>query len=121
MATADPTRRTGPPKPGSRPSIRVDDDLAADLAVIMQTGLNLSDAIRTAVRQAADICRTGWAHGVCPPDTMPILRAYSLAAVPGWKPPATSGYDAPSDAQPRLVGPPPFPSAGPAIVGGSTA
>ncbi|MBP0456239.1 hypothetical protein [Streptomyces montanisoli] len=101
MTTAKPTQ---PPKAGARPSIRVDDQLAADLAVLMSTGANLSDAIRTAVGQAADMYRTAWAQGVCPPATAPVLLAYQMQQQPTGNRPASSGYDRPSDARPTPRG-----------------
>ncbi|MFE6939548.1 hypothetical protein [Streptomyces chartreusis] len=45
MAAEKRTQQPTPPKPGTRPSIRVDDQLGADLAVVMSTGINLSDAV----------------------------------------------------------------------------
>jgi hypothetical protein len=102
MANTKRSQPAGPPKPGTRPSIRVDDKLAADLAVLMATGVNLSDAIRAAVGQAADIHRTAWDQRVCAPGTAPVLLAYQLRAPRTPAPAPTSAYDAPSDAaQPR--------------------
>ncbi|APD18584.1 hypothetical protein SEA_PICARD_55 [Streptomyces phage Picard] len=101
MATAKRTQQPEPPKAGTRPSVRVDDQLAADLAVVMRTGANLSDAIRLAVRQVADMYRTAWAEGVVPVGTAPTLLAYQLHQDPTMTPPqprpsdaVTSGYDA---------------------------
>jgi hypothetical protein len=105
---------TPPPKPGSRPSIRVDDALAADLAVLMSTGVNLSDAIRAAVRQAADMHRTAWTNGIVPRGHRPRLLAYQLQQQPTPAPRPASPYDAPSDRQPtphatgRRIPPPPI-------------
>ncbi|QCX77658.1 hypothetical protein C9F11_20115 [Streptomyces sp. YIM 121038] len=113
MANAHPnqTKKQGPPKAGERPSVRIDETLAADLAVLMSTGANFSDAVRQAVGHLADIYRVGWANGVCPEGTAPQVLAYQLhqQATPE---PVTGGYDA-SDARPphlarrRLAGPPP--------------
>ncbi|MFB7452828.1 hypothetical protein [Streptomyces sp. NPDC056194] len=101
MANAKPTQPTAPPKAGTRPSVRVDDQLAADLAVVMRTGANLSDAVRLCVRQVADMYRTAWAEGVVPVGTAPVLLAYQLQPDPATAPPrptpapaVTSGYDA---------------------------
>ncbi|MGF3196715.1 hypothetical protein [Streptomyces diastaticus] len=96
MATEKRNQKTAPPKPGTRPSIRVDDQLAADLAVVMRTDVNLSDAVRRAVRQLADQYRTAWAEGVVPVGTAPVLLAYQLHQDPAMMtpPPApTSAYD----------------------------
>ncbi|MEU0675095.1 ribbon-helix-helix domain-containing protein [Streptomyces sp. NPDC006172] len=101
MATEKRTQQPTPPKAGTRPSIRVDDQLAADLAVVMRTGVNLSDAVRRAVRQLADQYRTAWDESVVPVGTAPILLAYQVKRHPAMAParptpaPApTSGYDA---------------------------
>ncbi|MEU5745723.1 hypothetical protein ABZ804_09270 [Streptomyces sp. NPDC047726] len=101
MATEKRNQKTAPPKPGTRPSIRVDDQLAADLAVVMRTDVNLSDAVRRAVRQLADMYRTAWAEGVVAVGTAPTLLAYQLHQDPAMLPkrptpaPApTSTYDA---------------------------
>ncbi|MGX1631247.1 ribbon-helix-helix domain-containing protein [Streptomyces albidoflavus] len=116
MATAKPTKPTTPPKAGTRPSIRVDDQLAADLAVVMRTGVNLSDAVRRAVRQLADQYRTAWAEGVVPVGTAPVLLAYQLHQDPAMMtpPPApTSAYDARQHPPAAPVGYPAAPVAPP--------
>jgi hypothetical protein len=74
------TKRTQqPPAVGSRPSVRVTDDFADDLAVLMGTGADFSTAVRDAVRIVADIYRTAHNAGITPPDTAPRLLAYQLA------------------------------------------
>lgn len=116
MASANPNqpKQTPPPAAGSRPSIRVDEALAADLAALMSTGPNFTDAVRRAVGQIAAMYRTAWAHGIVPEGTAPTLAAYQFAEQAPVDP-ATSGYDAvsdTSDARPthpvgrRLPGPP---------------
>ncbi|AVH58394.1 MULTISPECIES: hypothetical protein [Streptomyces] len=102
MAKTNPTqpKKPTPPQPGSRPSIRVDDALADDLAVLMSTGANLSDAIRAAVRQSADMHRTAWANGIVPRGTAPRLLAYQLEQKPTRAPRPTSPYAAASDKRP---------------------
>lgn len=115
MATAHPNqpKKQDPPKAGQRPSVRIDDQLAADLAVLMSTGDNFSDVVRQAVGQRADMYRTAWANRVCPPGTAPNLLAYQLGR-PTAPPQATRGYDASDAPAPRptdrmLPGPPPGP------------
>ncbi|MER8042578.1 hypothetical protein [Streptomyces sp. NPDC094032] len=128
MATAKRTQPT-PPASGTRPSVRVDDQLAADLAVVMRTGANFTDAVRQCVRQVADMYRLAWAEDVTPVGTAPVLLAYQLQQAPNVvpprptpAPPATSGYDArrtppaPAVGHPAApVGPPsaPLPGRGP--------
>lgn len=115
MATEQPNqpKKQGPPKAGTRPSVRIDETLAADLAVVMSAGGNFSDVVRRAVGQLADMYRTAWANRVCPPGTAPNLLAYQLSR-PTAPPPVTSGYDASDALAPRptdrmLPGPPPGP------------
>ncbi|MFF4751814.1 hypothetical protein [Streptomyces sp. NPDC001270] len=104
MSNTKRTQQSTPPKAGARPSIRVDDGLAADLAVLMSTGANLSDAIRAAVRQAADIHRTAWANGVVPEGTAPRLLAYQLQQQRTPSDAPASAYDA--STRPRPTGRP---------------
>ncbi|MET9253763.1 hypothetical protein [Streptomyces sp. NPDC003717] len=83
MATANPTdrqkaKKATPPAAGDRPSLRIDDDLAADLAEIMRVHPTFAEAVRQAVGQLAMQYRTAWAHQVCPSDTAPVLLAYQL-------------------------------------------
>ncbi|MFF7234416.1 hypothetical protein [Streptomyces sioyaensis] len=107
MADTNPTqpKTQAPPKAGSRPSVRIDDDLAADLAEIMSAGGTFADAVRQSVGQLAQMYRTARAHGLCPPGTTPILLAYQLGR-PTPNPPATSRYDASDKSAPRPVGHP---------------
>jgi hypothetical protein len=109
MATPDPTRT--PTAVGKTLSVKVTQALYDDLAILVPTAIDQSDAVRTAIRQAADICRTAYAHGVCPPGTAPIVAAYSLRAQPGYKPP-TGPYDADTDAPAQPITPPSYPAAG---------
>jgi hypothetical protein len=119
MATQNP--KPTAPKPGTRTSTRVDDQLSDDLAVLMSPGGTASDAIRAAVGQLADMYRTAWAHGVVPHGTAPTLLAYQLQQRPTPRTPLTSRYDAPSDTRtpPRIDRPVPSgqprPSAGPVV------
>ncbi|AFU62194.1 hypothetical protein SV1_54 [Streptomyces phage SV1] len=111
MATAKSNQPPTPPKAGTRPSVRVDEQLAADLAVVMRTGANMSDAIRLSVRQVADMYRTAWTEGVVPVGTAPVLLAYQLHKDPTPPRPSdavTSGYDArPTPAAPAVAHPAP--------------
>ncbi|WP_371797409.1 hypothetical protein [Streptomyces sp. NBC_01718] len=99
MAKPNPTQTKTPtvPQPGSRPSIRVDATMSDDLAVIMRTGGNATDAVRAAVAQLADMYRTAWAHGVVPDGTAPHLLAFQMGQMPTGAPAPISRYDALSD------------------------
>ncbi|MGE9695930.1 hypothetical protein [Streptomyces sp. CH6] len=91
--TTDPSktpRKTAPTySAGDRPSLRLDDDLAADLADLMRVHDTFAEAVRTAVAHLATTYRTGWAHRVCPPDRAPVILAYQLgdpARIPAGRP-----------------------------------
>lgn len=68
-----------PPKAGSRPSVRVDDQFAEDIAVIMSTGATFTEAVRDAVNVLAVIYRGAWESGTNPPGTAPHIISANLA------------------------------------------
>ncbi|MBC9714064.1 hypothetical protein H9Y04_15980 [Streptomyces sp. TRM66268-LWL] len=119
MANANPTesKQTAPPTTGSRPSVRIDELLAADLADIMSTGTNFTDTVRQAVGQLAAMYRTAWAHGVVPRGTAPTLAAYQFAepaaqASPSIRHDGAAGRPSPRAPHPMgqlLPAPPPGP------------
>lgn len=78
MATTDRTRPTPPPV-GARLSVRVDQALSDDLAVLLQTGCSVSDAIRVAVGHLADQHQQAWDHGVVPTGVSPRVVQYAFA------------------------------------------
>lgn len=80
----------------------MDAQLADDLATLMRPRGTVSDAIRLAVGQLAEMYRTAWAHGVVPDGTAPELMTYQLHRRPTGAPAPTSPYDATSD-RPRPV------------------
>ncbi|GGR80857.1 hypothetical protein GCM10010252_19220 [Streptomyces aureoverticillatus] len=71
-------KKASPPAVGDRPSLRIDEALAADLADVMRVHPTFADAVRQAVGQLALTYRTGWTHKVCPPSVAPVLLAYQL-------------------------------------------
>lgn len=75
-----------PPEVGKGLSVRVDDSLYDDLAVLLKAGGKLSDAVRDAVRHAADAYRAAWDYGDYPEGIAPALRVkydpYDTASVP---------------------------------------
>jgi len=109
MTTPKPTQKPTVPQPGSRPSIRVDAELSDDLAVLMRPGGNVSDAIRLAVGQLAEMYRTAWAHGVVPDGEAPELLTYQLRRRPTRAPAPTRPYDGTSDRNRTVVIPPQLP------------
>ncbi|WP_326728831.1 hypothetical protein [Streptomyces phaeochromogenes] len=82
MTTAKPTQRRARPIAGTRPTVRLDDQFARDLAVLMQTGDDLTTAMRTAVGIVADMYRTAWHHQSVPVGTAPTLKAYKFVEAP---------------------------------------
>jgi hypothetical protein len=82
MTTAKPTQRRARPIAGTRPTVRLDEQFARDLAVLMQTGDDLTTAMRTAVGIVADMYRTAWHHGSTPVGTAPTLKAYKFVEAP---------------------------------------
>lgn len=73
---------TTPPKPGARPSVRVDQQLSDDLAVMMRTGVNVSDAVRHAVSIVAGAYRHAWATGVVPDGVEPHIVDFGVQPYP---------------------------------------
>ncbi|MGW4727652.1 hypothetical protein ACWEQC_00360 [Streptomyces shenzhenensis] len=82
MTSRKPTQRRARPIAGTRPTVRLDEQFARDLAVLMQTGDDLTTAMRTAVGIVADMYRTAWHHQVTPVGTAPTLGSYRFAEKP---------------------------------------
>ncbi|MFF7295323.1 hypothetical protein [Streptomyces sp. NPDC008265] len=82
MTTAQRTQRRAIPRAGTRQSVRIDDQLADDLAVMMTTGCDLSAAVRAAVSIVATMYRTAWHHQTVPVGTAPTLRAFQFVEGP---------------------------------------
>lgn len=82
MANTKGTQRRAQPIAGTRPNVRLDDQFARDLAVLMQTGDDLTTAMRTAVGIVADMYRTAWHHQSTPVGTAPTLKAYKFEEAP---------------------------------------
>ncbi|MGW8374280.1 hypothetical protein [Streptomyces sp. ODS28] len=83
MATANPNDERpqhGPPAVGKRASVRVDENLHADLVALMRCGITASDAIRDAVALLADIHRAAWDMGGYPEGAPPVIQSANLAA-----------------------------------------
>ncbi|MFD4975630.1 hypothetical protein [Streptomyces sp. NPDC058424] len=62
-----------PPKPGKALSVKVDPILYDDLAVMLRTGMTLSEAVRTAVSIVAGAYRNTWESGRIPDGVMPNI------------------------------------------------
>lgn len=71
-----------PAKPRRRAplSVRMDDTLAADLAVMARAGMTASDAARTALSIVAGTYANAWAAGVVPEGVQPEITACSITA-----------------------------------------
>ncbi|WP_405597523.1 hypothetical protein OG741_13780 [Streptomyces sp. NBC_01410] len=68
-----------PPKPGKGLSVRVDETLYDDLAVMMRAGITASDAVREAVSLIAGAWRHAWESGHYPEGVMPQVTDCGLA------------------------------------------
>jgi hypothetical protein len=53
--------------------VRVDEELSDDLAVMMRTGMTVSDAVRHAVSIVAGTYRNAWSMGVVPDGIEPHI------------------------------------------------
>jgi hypothetical protein len=60
----------------------VDQELHDDLAVMMRTGRDASDAIRHAVSLISWAYRNAWAAGVCPEGEEPVITAFQMTPYP---------------------------------------
>ncbi|WP_046503121.1 hypothetical protein [Streptomyces odonnellii] len=67
-----------PPAPGKGLSVRVDQSLYDDLAVMMRPGMTASDAVKYAVALTAGIYRGLSSSGLCPEGTMPLIKAVQV-------------------------------------------
>lgn len=108
---------TTPPKAGARPTVRVDQEMSDDLAVLMRPGLNVTDAVRHAVSIVADAYRNAWAMGVVPDGVQPRIVGHDVMPSDARPTPSDSpqpASSAPSDTprRPRPTGGP-TPSDGP--------
>ncbi|WP_406322918.1 hypothetical protein [Streptomyces sp. NBC_00519] len=77
---------TAAPAVGTRLSVRVDEGMSDDLAVIMRTGCNASDAVRRALILLSNICHETWSRGHYPDGVMPH---YTSAIVEPYDPDRT--------------------------------
>ena len=66
-----------------RLSVRMTDELADDLAVLMCDGTSASDAVRTAVALLANTYRCAHDHGDVPPGTAPRILGVRYATADG--------------------------------------
>ncbi|GAA2987562.1 hypothetical protein [Streptomyces fulvorobeus] len=72
-----------PPKSGKGLSVRVDDELHDDLAVMMSTGITASDAVKHAVSLIAWAYRNSWSAGVVPEGVEPHINGHSVSPYDG--------------------------------------
>ena len=81
MATHQPIEppRSQPPAVGKSASVRVDQSLHDDLAVVMRCGVTASDAIRQAVGLLADVYRGAWDMAGYPDGVAPLIESANLA------------------------------------------
>ncbi|MFF4867170.1 hypothetical protein ACFY3J_37025 [Streptomyces sp. NPDC001231] len=89
-----------PPKPGKALSVKVDAHLYDDLAVMLRTGMTLSDAVRTAVSIVAGAYRNTWESGRIPEGVMPDITHCMVRRYDAGQRPLDAPGAAPSDSRP---------------------
>lgn len=89
---------SAPPQPGKALSVKVDEILYDDLASMLQTGMTLSDAVRTAVSIVAGAYRNCWESGRIPEGVMPQVTHCMVRRYDG---PRTSGHTADGSVRPE--------------------
>ncbi|MGY3202661.1 type II secretion system F family protein [Streptomyces sp. TE5632] len=89
-----------PPKPGKALSVKVDAYLYDDLAVMLRTGMTLSDAVRHAVRIVADGYRGAWESGRIPDGVAPDITHVMVRRYDAGQRPSDALGEGPSDGVP---------------------
>jgi hypothetical protein len=80
--TAKPRKTRKPPAAGKGTSVKVDQEMHDDMAVLMSTGRDASDAMRHAVSLIAWAYRNAWAAGVCPEGEEPKVLGFQVVPYP---------------------------------------
>lgn len=80
-----------PPEPGKGLSVKVDQQLYDDLAIMMRAGITASGAVKEAVNIIAGTYKNAWAAGVYPDGVLPQVIACQLQPYD----PAIHGHTAP--------------------------
>jgi hypothetical protein len=73
---------TTPPPVGKTITVKVNQELYDDLAVMLRTGMTVTDAVRRAVFHMAEAYHNAWKLGAVPDGKLPIINACLI-----------SGYD----------------------------
>ncbi|MBA4865937.1 hypothetical protein H1V43_32250 [Streptomyces sp. PSKA54] len=73
---------TTPPAVGKTITVKVNQELYDDLAVMLRTGMTVTDAVRRAVFHMAEAYHNAWTTGAIPDGKQPIVNACVI-----------SGYD----------------------------
>ncbi|WP_282792077.1 hypothetical protein [Streptomyces sp. CC224B] len=81
QATQQPARAANlPPAVGRSVSVRIlDEGMYDDLRVIMQTGCDVSAAVRQALLILANVYHEAWKGGHYPPGVAPVITHTSIA------------------------------------------
>jgi hypothetical protein len=87
-----------PPAVGKTASVKVDQQLYDDLATMLATGMNVSDAVRSALHIVAGLYRKVWDAGAVPQGTRPTIdRFWITRCDPGqWPARGTSQMTVPT-------------------------
>lgn len=78
---------TTPPDVGKRLSVAVDQGLYDDLHTMLATGMNVSDAVRSAMRIVAGTYRKVWDHTDVPYGVRPTIERYWITRYEAGQPP----------------------------------
>ncbi|MET7694896.1 hypothetical protein ABZT06_44490 [Streptomyces sp. NPDC005483] len=98
-----------PPAIGKTASVKVDAQMYDDLETMLATGMNLSDALRSALLIVAGVYRKVWDAGAVPMHTRPTIERFWITRCdPGqWPAPGTAQTTVPIAYR---IGPTPVPT-----------
>ncbi|MFL4904646.1 hypothetical protein ACJ6WF_16030 [Streptomyces sp. MMS24-I2-30] len=76
MSSTKPTQQPTPPSIGKSASVKVDQQMYDDLETMLATGMNVSDAVRSALHIVAGLYRNVWDAGAVPPGVRPTIERF---------------------------------------------
>ncbi|MFR0354140.1 hypothetical protein [Streptomyces sediminimaris] len=96
---------TTPPAVGKTASVKVDQQLYDDLETMLATGMNVSDAVRSALHIVAGTYRKVWDAGAVPQDQRPTIERFWITRCdPGqWPARGTAQMTVPTAYRPRPI------------------
>lgn len=69
-------KKTTPPEVGKTASVKVDQELYDDLETMLATGMNVTDAVRSALHIVAGLYRKTWDAGAVPEGVRPEIERF---------------------------------------------